>query len=161
MKARSVNEQNFERGKDPKRSMDIGRTPKRILAEFKKELDNLDIEIKYRKSDQYSSDSEVYEIIFQEDTEYWVNDDQYQMSYADDESAQKEWGNDDEEGPIGGFLIYSGDGEIIEGPTHDMNIVIKKLLSLKHGSIKLINDKLNWHDKEVKKLEAIKKKISS
>lgn len=120
----------FERGLDPKRAMDIGMTPKRLVKNFTARLNQLGIEARYEKSPGY--DSEIYDITI--NVINWKDEEEtYFVSYASDKDAQAEWGEEDEE-TKGGFMLSDNTGEYLMDPTHDSDKVLKKLLTIQYGT---------------------------
>jgi len=156
MKARSVNEaMNFERGLDPKESMNIGikNNAKLVKTVFLQKLNAIGINPKWKDSKTYNGD--IYEIEIPQRSDLFI-------TYATDEAAQGEW---DEPG---GFWIQDNEGDKwYLDPTHSIEKVVKKIINLVYGSpasiekkIKQIPIKIQKLEKELEALQKIKESLT-
>ncbi len=140
MKAKIVNEyQNFERGMNPKDSMNIGvkNNPKLVKTIFTKKLNSAGINPKWIQSE----DHDVYNIEIPQRPDLFI-------TYATDEAAQGEW---DEPG---GFWIQDNEGDKwYLDPTHNIEKTVKKIISLVYGSPASIEKKIKEIPLKIQKLE--------
>lgn len=150
MRAKTINEvQKFERGKDPKTSMDIGMTPERRLEYLEKRLEDLDISMRW--SEDTNMGDGFYYIIVDDDGK--LSDLNLQIGYSTDEASMAEH---DEPG---GFWMADENGEFIIDPdeaSHDPEILIKHLLKIKYDGIKDINEEIEKLKKRLDNLNKVK-----
>ena len=148
----SLNElQNFDRGGDPKTSLDIGMTPERRFEDLNKKLEPLKIETQWNKDHNmgkghyYGSITGLKEII--------------QLGYNTDEAAMAEWDSP------GGFWMAEEDGAMIIGDiedvSHDPGLIIKEIAKMKFGNLENIDKTLQEMKETMKQLEEVKKLIDS
>lgn len=140
MKAKIVNEyQNFERGMNPKDSMNIGikNNPQLVKTFFLKKLNSVGINPKWIQS----GDNDVYNIEIPQRPDLFI-------TYATDKASQEEW---DEPG---GFWIQDNQGDKWHlDPTHNIEKAVKKIITLVYGSPASIEKKLREIPIKIQKLE--------
>jgi hypothetical protein len=139
---------NFERGKDPKKTMDIGRTPERIFKELNNILEPLKIILDWDK-DNNRGEGHYYAIPRGiEETP--------QIGYITDEASQFEY---DEPG---GFWMATEDGIDISlsedrNFSHDYYDVVRELVKMKYGDINNIDKIIKKQEENIRDLKKIKK----
>lgn len=145
MRAKRVYEDvDFQRGKDPKRAMDIGLTPKRKLDALKEELNKFGITMTWHP-DRNQGEG-FYYMIFDDDkfgSPGELTSLNLQAGYITDEAAMAEYDMS------GGFWLAYGDGSRIidiDEVNHDSNNFIKVLLKEKYDESNL--------DREIKVLKS-------
>lgn len=124
MKAIKINEvQNFERGLDPKRSMEVGLYWKKDLEDLIAGLKKIGIKAKYKTSFTYGKGVYDFDLenLFDEDDEERIS--YYQLSYVTKQAADEQLR--DEEGWEPGFAVADEDGESLLEPTMSVNQTIK------------------------------------
>ena len=157
MKAKSVNEvQNFERGLDPKKSMDIGLYWKKDIKDLIEGLKKIGIKAKAVENHHYSGPVFDFEIenLFDEDDEENIGG--YHLSYITKKAAEGEGG--DEEGWEPGFDVQSDEGGLLLNTTN-VNQVIKFFAKMQFGMS--LNARIVNKEKELNRLKEIKEYIDS
>jgi hypothetical protein len=125
MKAKTINEiQNFERGLDPKKAMNIGLYWKKDLKDVVEGLKKIGIKAKFGTSHTYGEGVFDFDLINLFDEEDEENIGGYQLSYVTKKTAER---IREEEGETWepGFAVLSEDGELLLNPTMSVNQVIK------------------------------------
>ena len=157
MKAKSVNEiQNFERGLDPKKSMDIGLYWKKDIKDLIEGLKKIGIKAKAVENHNYSGPVFDFEIenSFDEDDEENIGG--YHLSYITKKAAEGEGGG--EEGWEPGFDVQSDEGGLLL-TTPNVNQVIKFFAKMQFGMS--LNARIVNKEKELNRLKEIKEYIDS
>jgi len=150
MRAKTIN--NFERGKDPKKTMDLGMTPERWIEKATKELEKVGILLEPKPAHNHPNVIEFYfwdigPRVFT-DKHGIVNN--YEGSYVSKEDGN-DWGWD---------IIGKNNGNTILNPTPDMEEFIRKLIEIKFGSVDSIQRKLDSYQPEIDLLNTAMKKLT-
>lgn len=135
MKAKLVENIDFERGQEPSKAMNIGMTPERILNKFVADLKKLGFKDTEWKP-TFGMGEGSYDVLLHEREYDLLNPFEknplygLQIVYITDEKSEFEYGGTEE----GGFGLANIDSDfLLDDSTHYPNIVIKKILELKYG----------------------------
>ncbi len=156
MKAKLINEvQSFERYKDPGHNLGLGLIPKKKLELLISGLKELGINSKAQED--YNMGKGYYFISLEDLDDYEFDEDdprlnELQCGYGP-ENKQEEW----EEG----FWIASDDGDPILSTTPDYTKFIQKIISLKFGNIKGIDNRIKTMDMKIQKIEKEKVRLEN
>jgi hypothetical protein len=149
MRARLVEDINFERRKDPKAAMDIGMTPERRLDALDKDLENLDISMTWHKDHTWADG--FYYIVIDDDGK--LSDLNLQIGYSTDEAAMAEFDSP------GGFWMGDEYGSNIIDPdetSQDPKDLIMHLLKMKYNGIDQIKEDIEELKNRIDNLTKIK-----
>ena len=158
MKALKINEvQNFERGQEPLRAMDVGLYWKRDISDIIAGLSKIGIKAKAVENHHYSGPVYDFELENLVDEEDEPNINGYQLSYVTKKACEGEGGKD--EGWEPGFSVATEEGEVVVRPTTNVGQVIKFFAKQLFGiSLKA---KIIAKQKELDKLKGIQEYLDS
>jgi hypothetical protein len=159
MKAKTINEvQNFERGLEPKESMDIGLYWKKHISDVITGLKKIGIKAKVEQSHTYGEGvfDFTLENLFDEEDEENIGG--YQLSYVTKKTAER---IREEEGEPWepGFAVSSEDGELLLDSTTSVNQVIKFFAKRQFGMS--LKARIIAKQHELNKLNAIQVYLDS
>lgn len=158
MKAKMINEvQNFERGLDPKKAMDIGLYWKKDIKDFIDGLKKIGIKAKAESSDSWPGVYDfILENLFDEEDEENING--YQVSYVTKKAAEK-YTEEEGDGWEPGFIVSGEDGELLLEATMNVNQVIKFFAKRLFGLS--LKSRIIVKQKELNKLKEIQEYLDS
>jgi hypothetical protein len=159
MKAKTINEvQNFERGLDPKKAMDIGLYWKKDIKDLIEGLKKIGIKAKSEPSHTYGEGVFEFDLenLFDEEDEENIGG--YHLSYVTKKAADR-IRQQEEEPWEPGFAVSSDDGELLLDSTMNVNQVIKFFAKRQFGMS--LKARIIAKQKELDKLKEIQEYLDS